>query len=150
MVVSPHNDDWDAMRGQIDRTAIEQVLVNLLGNAVKYGQPTDGQAATIQVGATSTAEELIIHVADLGRGIPVGEHERVFERFHRVWHGDLSHVAGTGLGLYLVRQLAVAHGGSARVVSTEAGCVIEVRVPKVALSTIGTHHDPLGWDPISG
>jgi signal transduction histidine kinase len=136
--ITPHSDDetaWDAMRGQVDRAAVEQILVNLLGNAVKYGKPMDGGAHVIAVDVTSTSTELVLRVRDDGRGIPTADHEKVFERFHRVWLHDLSHVAGTGLGLYLVRELAAAHGGRARIVGTERGCVVEVVLPKVPTTT---------------
>jgi two-component system sensor histidine kinase KdpD len=73
--------------------------------------------------------EVVVVVADLGPGIPDAERERVFQRFHRVMRPGEDHIAGTGLGLALVRELARAHGGDARVVARREGCAIELRLP---------------------
>jgi signal transduction histidine kinase len=63
----------------------------------------------------------IVRVADNGVGIPEAERDHVFERFHRSDDPAVQHVSGTGLGLYISRQLALAHGGSLVVASSQPG-----------------------------
>jgi two-component system sensor histidine kinase KdpD len=83
---------------------IEQVLVNLLDNALKYtpaGSP-------IEVIATATDQSLTIEVADHGPGLPPGEEDKVFEKFFR---GEQRVARGAGLGLAICRGIVRAHGG---------------------------------------
>src|SRR5262249_27166080 len=83
---------------------IEQVLINLLDNAVKYtpaGSP-------IEIIATATDENLTIEVADRGPGLPPGEEEKVFEKFYRA---DRIAAGGAGLGLAICRGIVQAPGG---------------------------------------
>jgi two-component system, OmpR family, sensor histidine kinase KdpD len=89
----------------LDTVLIEQVLVNLLENALRYA-PRSGP---IELSASATERELMVEVADRGPGIPAGEEERVFERFQR-GAGERSS-AGVGLGLAICRAIVSAHGG---------------------------------------
>jgi two-component system sensor histidine kinase KdpD len=88
----------------MDDVLIEQVLVNLLDNAVKYTPP----ASAIDIIATATDRNLTVEVADRGPGLPAGEHEKVFEKFHRADPGE---GRGAGLGLAICRGIVQAHGG---------------------------------------
>ncbi|MCC7070839.1 MAG: HAMP domain-containing histidine kinase [Deltaproteobacteria bacterium] len=118
----------DDVEATFDRQALEQVVVNLLDNAVKYG---GGGDRTITVEVRDDVGCAVLRVLDRGPGIPSPEHERVFARFHRVQRPGEEHVVGTGLGLALVRELAQAHGGSARASDRAGGgCCIEVRLPR--------------------
>jgi PAS domain S-box-containing protein len=90
-----------------DRERIEEVLLNLLDNAVKYS-PHGGR---IRVTGQVTGEEVIVHVSDLGQGIPLREQERIFERFQRVDSATTRRTQGAGLGLYICRAIVEAHGG---------------------------------------
>ena len=101
----------DAQLGSIaargDPRAIEQVLVNLLDNAVKY-TPEGGR---IEVRATRVPDGVRVVVADSGPGIAAEHLQRVFERFYRVDPGRSRDVGGTGLGLAIVKHLVEAMGG---------------------------------------
>ena len=108
-----------------DAAALEQVLVNLLDNAVKYA--ADARDRSIAVELERAEGRAVLRVLDHGPGIPADQRDRVFERFHRVPRAGKPNVAGTGLGLALVRDLARAHGGDATVHERPGGGT-EVRV----------------------
>ncbi|MDQ4008346.1 MAG: ATP-binding protein [Actinomycetota bacterium] len=95
----------------VDPDKLAQVLINLLDNAIRHG---DG-AVELGIGAGSD-HDVDIWVQDEGPGIPEDERERVFAKFWR--HGSRT---GTGLGLFIVRGLVQAHGGSVWVESAESG-----------------------------
>jgi two-component system sensor histidine kinase KdpD len=92
---------------RVDFVLLEQVLVNLLDNAVKYSQPN----TTITIQARQKARGVIIEVNDEGTGVPAGELEQIFDKFHRVRNVDRQ-VAGTGLGLSICRGIIEAHAGT--------------------------------------
>jgi two-component system sensor histidine kinase KdpD len=94
---------------ELDYLMIDQVLTNLIENALRYtpaGSP-------LEIAAAATATELLVSVADRGPGIPSRDLERVFDKFYRVM--DRGHEAGatggTGVGLSVCRGLVEAHGG---------------------------------------
>lgn len=90
-----------------DRERVEEVLMNLLDNAIKYSP----RGARIRVRGQSTGEEVIVSVIDAGQGIPLREQERIFERFQRVDNAASRRTQGAGLGLYICRAIVEAHGG---------------------------------------
>jgi PAS domain S-box-containing protein len=94
---------------EIDRVRIEQVLANLLGNAVKYSP----QGGPIEVVLREQGEPraALLSVRDRGIGIPAREQARLFGRFVRAENARATEIAGTGLGLYLSRELVEQHGG---------------------------------------
>jgi two-component system sensor histidine kinase KdpD len=92
----------------IDELLIEQVFINLLENAAKYTPP----GTSITVSAWAESESVTVEVADHGPGIPVGEEETVFRKFHRAGGTDHAGPAGgSGLGLTICRGIIAAHGG---------------------------------------
>jgi two-component system, OmpR family, sensor histidine kinase KdpD len=88
----------------MDDVLIEQVLVNLLDNVVKYTPPD----SPIVIVATATDEAVTIEVADRGPGLPPGEEQRIFEKFYLL-PSDTER--GAGLGLAICRGIVEAHGG---------------------------------------
>jgi signal transduction histidine kinase len=99
------------------------ILDNLIENAIDYG----GRGVTVTIHWGPSGRSAVLAVTDDGPGVPAGEEERVFERFHRAAHGD---VPGTGLGLPIVRALAERWGGTATIRTGAAGGArAEVRLP---------------------
>jgi len=98
---------------RLDANAIDRAFANLLDNAVKYANGD----RSVNVRLRRDDEEVTIAISDNGLGIPKEEHERIFERFHRVSTGLVHDVKGSGLGLPLVRHIVEAHGGSVTVES---------------------------------
>ena len=94
---------------EVDPGAMEQIVVNLVDNAVKYGR---GEVSAIHVRIAQRDGQATLEVEDEGQGIPEAELERVFERFHRVERAQQAHQPGTGLGLAIVKDLVEAHGGT--------------------------------------
>ncbi|MBK9036274.1 MAG: DUF4118 domain-containing protein [Myxococcales bacterium] len=94
----------------VDPVLFELALVNLIENAVKHGAPP------IAISARRVGDRVAIEVADHGRGVAAAERERVFEKFFRA-----SSAPGAGLGLAVVRAIAVAHGGTVTADATAAG-----------------------------
>jgi len=99
----------DGVVAPVDAEALRQMLLNLLDNAVKYGPA--GQ--TVTVGLAATDGQARIWVEDAGPGIPAADRERIWERFWRLERDRGSSVAGTGIGLSVVRELVALHGGRA-------------------------------------
>jgi len=94
----------DSINGQWDRLRIEQILMNLISNSIKYAAGTP-----IQVSVCREKDLAILKVQDKGPGIPEADLSRIFERFERA--SSARHYGGLGLGLYVADQIARAHGG---------------------------------------
>ena len=97
-----------------DPGRLEQVLVNLLDNAIKYTQ----EHGSITISAVDTEDMVRVSVADTGVGIPPSDLPRIFERFYRVDTARSREQGGTGLGLAIVKHIIQIHGGSIVVEST--------------------------------
>jgi signal transduction histidine kinase/DNA-binding response OmpR family regulator len=90
-----------------DPVRFRQILMNLLGNAIKF-TPANGM---LELGAKRMGSSVRIEVRDSGPGIPADEQARIFEAFHRFRHSDTA-AEGTGLGLAITRRLVDLHGGT--------------------------------------
>jgi two-component system sensor histidine kinase KdpD len=99
----------------IDALAIEQVLVNLLDNAVEYTP----RGAPIEISANTGERQIVVEVADGGPGLPAGREQQVFQKFFRA-HGNGGR-RGIGLGLAICKGLVEAHGGSITAANRPAG-----------------------------
>lgn len=100
-----------------DPRALEQILVNLIDNAIKHG--FEGASVEVSAEATPSGDRVRIAVNDDGPGIATGHRDRVFERFYRIDPGRSRAVGGTGLGLSIVKHLAEAMNGHVGVESRE-------------------------------
>jgi two-component system sensor histidine kinase KdpD len=99
---------------RMDQMLMERVLVNLLENAAKYTP----EGTTIHIGGRAEGDLLKVEVADRGPGLPLGEEERVFEKFYQVARGRSR---GAGLGLTICRSIVEAHGGQIWAANRPAG-----------------------------
>jgi len=108
-----------------DREAVHLVLHNLLDNAIKYSPPN----SQVKLSLTTHENSALLVIKDSGRGIPADELPRVFDRFFRGQGGDYK--GGSGIGLFLVREIVHAHGGTIEVVSDGpgAGSEFSLRLP---------------------
>ncbi len=97
-----------------DNSMIEQVLTNLIDNAIKYS-PVGGK---VKLAVSDQAEGILFEVIDTGLGIPEQELIRIFERFYRVDKGRSRKLGGTGLGLAIVKHILETHGSQIKVEST--------------------------------
>ena len=116
-------DAHGAVVGRWDRVRLEQILTNLLSNAVKYGEGSE-----ISITVRTDGETAVLEVADGGLGVPKEDHERIFERFERGPHGSAP--GGFGVGLWIVREIALALRGSVRIESAPGrGATFTVVLP---------------------
>jgi two-component system phosphate regulon sensor histidine kinase PhoR len=123
-------DSSEDLTAMMDIPLMEQAVVNLLDNALKYTQKSP---ATVTVSATEAEDELLIIVADEGIGISRKHLPRLFERFYRVDKARSRHLGGTGLGLAIVKHIAQAHGGCVNVHSELGhGSTFTLRLPRVS------------------
>ncbi len=116
----------DAFTARINAPLLEQAVVNLVDNAIKYSDP----GGRVKVMAQQTDDAVLIKVVDEGYGIPSSHHARIFERFYRVDKSRSRRLGGTGLGLSIVKHIAQAHGGTVSVQSAPGkGSTFTIRLP---------------------
>jgi signal transduction histidine kinase len=110
-----------------DKTQLERVFINLIGNAMKF-TPPEGK---ITIRSHKTEKMVEINISDTGCGIPEGSREAIFEEFYRVDNAINQEVKGTGLGLSLVKHIIEAHGGRIWVTSiVGTGSTFSFTLPK--------------------
>jgi nitrogen-specific signal transduction histidine kinase len=111
---------------QADRDALEQAVLNLVSNAIKFS----GDSRDIRLGLRQEGGELVLAVTDFGIGVAPEEHERIFEKFYRARATEIRAIPGAGLGLALVAQIMKAHGGSWSVAGSPGkGSTFTLRFP---------------------
>lgn len=114
----------------MDRSHLQGILSNLMGNAVKYNRP----GGFVQTDITMDSTSLSIRVEDSGIGIAKEDQKRIFERFYRVDKGRSKRVAGTGLGLSIVKHVTEFYGGCVSVESQSGvGSTFLVQLPAASL-----------------
>ena len=111
-----------------DKDGIEQVILNIISNAIKYTEDN----GEINISASTKDDDLVLRVKDNGIGIPKDDQERIFERFYRVEKGRSREMGGTGLGLSIAREIIDAHGGQIHIDSVFGqGTEITIILPLV-------------------
>lgn len=114
----------------MDRSHLQGILSNLMGNAVKYNRP----GGFVQTDITMDSTSLSIRVEDSGIGIAKEDQKRIFERFYRVDKGRSKRIAGTGLGLSIVKHVTEFYGGCVSVESQSGvGSTFLVQLPAASL-----------------
>ncbi len=109
-----------------DRRALDQVLVNLIDNAIGHG----AEGGRVRIRGRQSGDAIIVEVIDDGPGIDPVHRQRVFERFYRTDPGRARHMGGTGLGLAIVKHLVELMNGTVAVDSAEPrGSIFRVRLP---------------------
>jgi signal transduction histidine kinase len=98
-----------------DETRLHQIVLNLVDNAIKYSMP----GTEVEVGFRIQGDELITTVTDHGVGIGKSQIDRLFTKFGRIFNPLSVQAGGTGLGLYIVKNLVESHGGRIWVTSQE-------------------------------
>ena len=110
----------------VDYVQLEQVLWNLLQNALAYAPP----GSPLLIEATQQADSIMLHVGDHGPGIPINERTRVFEKFYRLPQAQPAGLHGAGLGLAICKGVVEAHGGEIVILDRAGGgTLVTIRLP---------------------
>jgi len=126
--------DWpETIDMQIDAQRLKRVIHNLLSNAIKYSRPD----STVTIGYKHSAQGMyVISFQDHGIGIPAAEQEQVWRGFYRASNTTAHDINGTGMGLYLARQIVEQHGGKSWLESVEGqGTTIYIELPDIQPET---------------
>ncbi|MBW3556259.1 MAG: HAMP domain-containing histidine kinase [Actinobacteria bacterium] len=136
----------DCARVHTDEQKLHQVLCNLIENAYKYAA-----GGAIRVQASNVGDRILIDVIDSGPGIDPADRERVFERFVQLDQTSTRSHGGTGLGLYLCRQVATLLGGTLTLSEAhEGGCCFTLTLPAVPPQPAGAERPPCGPSQLVG
>ncbi|HLB73331.1 MAG TPA: ATP-binding protein [Sedimentisphaerales bacterium] len=116
----------EQIKARVNSALLEQAVVNLVGNAIKYSKPD----SSVRIDVEQRPHEITIAVADSGCGIERKHLSRIFERFYVVDKGRSRNLGGTGLGLAIVKHIAQVHNGSITVQSTPGqGSTFTIHLP---------------------
>jgi two-component system phosphate regulon sensor histidine kinase PhoR len=117
----------DDVQARINAALLEQAVINLVDNAVKYSD----EGSTVAIDVRCQDEDVAIDIKDSGCGIPAEHLTRIFERFYVVDKGRSRRLGGTGLGLAIVKHIAAVHGGHVTVVSAPGqGSTFTIHLPR--------------------
>ncbi len=121
-----------------DRGRLEQVMMNVIGNAIKY-TPDGGE---IRISAGTSCDKVWMEVSDNGIGIPRGDWNRIFDRFYRVDKARSRESGGTGLGLSIAKEIILRHGGTISAVEHQGpGTTIRIVLPIRQASEVEENHE---------
>jgi two-component system phosphate regulon sensor histidine kinase PhoR len=125
-LVMNFDDDFPAIEADADK--VDQILANLVNNAIKYSPK--GGTVLVSGGKAPGGDQVVISVCDQGLGIPREHLKKIFERFHRVDNRDNREIGGTGIGLHLVKALVNSHHGTIKVESEFGkGSIFTITMP---------------------
>jgi two-component system sensor histidine kinase VicK len=120
--------DLEPIECHFDKDKIEQVVLNILSNAIKYTQSAGQIEVQLRPGASDETFDIVI--SDSGMGIPEEDLDRIFERFYRVDKARSRAHGGTGLGLSIAKEIVEAHQGSIRIDSeVNVGTKVTISLP---------------------
>jgi signal transduction histidine kinase len=123
------------LTARCDRDKLLVVLRNLVENAIKYSPDAD----EVEIGVSSDDAAIRVWVADRGMGVPEAEREHIFEQFHRVDSPDTASIGGSGLGLFIVKQLVEVQGGQISIADRDGGgSVFSFTLPRQPVVLPGT------------
>jgi two-component system, OmpR family, phosphate regulon sensor histidine kinase PhoR len=126
--------DADIPPIRADKTGFASILLNLCENAVKYS----GEYPEVDIRLRRHAQKIVLEVADHGMGIPHTEKKRIFDKFYRVGNEDTRETKGTGLGLYIVREVVKAHDGKIAVTGNDPqGTIFSIEIPLTQVEKTG-------------
>jgi signal transduction histidine kinase len=126
VTVNLSNNDISELNLNIDASKVRQIVMNLLNNAIKYSPENN----TVELRWHKDGQYFNLEIQDHGIGIPLAEQERVFEKFFRAANAVSKQTEGTGLGTYISRSIARAHGGDVSFVSVEGqGSTFTLKLP---------------------
>ncbi|MFO0576870.1 MAG: ATP-binding protein [Polyangia bacterium] len=127
-----------SLPAQVDPDKVRRILLNLLSNAFKFTPP----GGCVRSSVRAEPERVVLEVADSGPGIPADKREVVFERFRQLGGGSTRHFGGTGLGLTIVREFVMLHGGTVTIgEAPEGGAVLRIELPRQAPDPTSVAHD---------
>ena len=122
-----HLENTTTCRCVLDKNAFKIILTNLIDNAIKYS----GAKFSLRINSDSNKKYFIIQFKDEGIGIPPDEEKRIFRKFYRVYGYEAPNLKGTGLGLYLVKEIIKSHSGKicAESPGKNMGTTIRIELP---------------------
>lgn len=122
-----HLDNTPSCRCVIDINAFKIIFNNLIDNAIKYSD----HKFELRINSYCGEKYFIIEFKDQGIGISIKEHKRLFRKFYRIYSDNMPNVKGTGLGLYIVKEIIKYHGGEIHTFSPgkNMGTTIRIKIP---------------------
>ena len=124
------DDDVDKATIDMDEDCFAQIIINLVDNAIKFSR--DAEKKVIEIGSRRTGDDhIVFSVRDHGPGIPKDQMKKIFELFYRSESELTRETVGTGIGLAIVHQLALAMNGGVDLVNAEPGAEFRVRFPVI-------------------
>lgn len=124
----------DAAAANVDKQAFMQIIQNLLSNAYKYRK--EGSVCRVKIQTRKLGDFLELMVEDDGIGVPESALDKIFDRFYQVRMDSARKIGGTGLGLYITKELVLLHKGKVTVASTLGeGTVFTLELPALPTET---------------